>query len=369
MANDHTRYRENWQEEIDSAALYRALAEKEAQPQLAEVYRRLAETEEKHAAHWEDRLRAAGQAPAARQVSWRTRTMIWLARRFGVGLVLPTLAELEAAGSHSYDSQPDIKGMAAQERSHERILKTISGGVAGKTLAGFEGRHRATAGNALRAAVLGANDGLLSNLSLVMGVAGADQSGKAILIAGLAGLMAGAGSMALGEWISVQSSRELYHRQISIEARELEDIPGEEEEELKLIYQAKGLSETEAAKLAHDLISDKSSALDTLSREELGIDPQELGGSAWEAAITSFFLFAIGAIIPVAPFAIFNNSTLAIVVSLIGSGLGLFGIGAAITLMTGRSVWYSGMRQVIVGLAAAALTFIIGRVVGVTIAG
>ena len=175
--------------------------------------------------------------------------------------------------------------------------------------------------------------------------------------------------MALGEWISVQSSRELYHRQISIEARELEDIPGEEEEELKLIYQAKGLSEAEATKLAHDLISDKSSALDTLSREELGIDPQELGGSAWEAAITSFFLFAIGAIIPVAPFAIFNTSSLAIVVSVIASALGLFGIGAAITLMTGRSVWYSGMRQVIVGLAAAALTFVIGRVVGVTIAG
>ncbi|MFN8451834.1 MAG: VIT1/CCC1 transporter family protein [Anaerolineae bacterium] len=180
--------------------------------------------------------------------------------------------------------------------------------------------------------------------------------------------MAGAGSMALGEWISVQSSRELYHHQIAIEARELEQIPAEEEEELKLIYQSKGLSEDSAAKLAHDLVSDQSTALDTLAREELGIDPQELGGSAWEAAITSFFLFAVGAIIPVAPFALLTGMT-AVIVSLVASGLALFGIGALITLMTGRSVLYSGGRQLIFGLLAAALTFGIGRLVGVTVAG
>ncbi len=223
--------------------------------------------------------------------------------------------------------------MAAEERSHERILRTMSGGagVTGSALARLEGRHRATAGNALRAAVLGANDGLLSNFSLVMGVAGAALDEHTILITGLAGLMAGAGSMALGEWISVQSSRELYHHQIGIEARELEQVPGEEEEELALIYQSKGLSEAEAAKLAHELIADPTTALDTLSREELGIDPQELGGSAWEAAIASFFLFALGAIVPVAPFALFSGST-AVVVSLVASALALFGIGAAITL-------------------------------------
>ncbi len=371
-SSDQKRYRANWQDEIDSAAIYRVLAEKEDQPQLAEVYRRLAAVEEKHAGFWEDKLRAAGATVPPRRQSWRSRTLTWLARRFGTQFILPTLTTLESADSHTYDTQPEAKTtpMAAEERSHERILRTMSGGsgMTGSALARLEGRHRATAGNALRAAVLGANDGLLSNFSLVMGVAGAALDERSILITGLAGLMAGAGSMALGEWISVQSSRELYHHQIGIEARELEQVPGEEEEELALIYQSKGLSETEAAKLAHELIAEPSSALDTLSREELGIDPQELGGSAWEAAIASFFLFALGAIIPVAPFALFTG-TLAVAVSLIASALALFGIGAAITLMTGRSVLYSGSRQVIFGLLAAALTFAIGRVVGVTVAG
>ncbi len=369
---DIDRYRSNLQDEIDSAAIYRALAEKESQGQLAEVYRRLAETEEKHAAFWEETLKSAGQPLPPHRPTWRARTLGWLAQRFGAQFVLPTLANLEAAGSGSYSDQPEASGthMAAQERSHERLLKTITGrsGMSGSTLARLEGRHRAIAGNALRAAVLGANDGLLSNFSLVMGVAGAALDERSILIAGLAGLMAGAGSMALGEWISVQSSRELYHHQISIEANELEQIPGEEEEELKLIYQSKGLPEEEAGKLAHDLIADQSTALDTLAREELGIDPQELGGSAWEAGVTSFFLFAIGAVIPVAPFALFTGTT-AVIVSLIASGLALFGIGALITLMTGRGVLYSGGRQLIFGLIAAALTFGIGRVVGVTVGG
>ncbi len=374
MANrDETdRYHSSLQDEVDSAWIYRALADKEAQSALAEVYRRLADTEEKHAGFWEEKLRAAGQPIPLRRPAWRARTLAWLARRFGATFVLPTLANLEATGSGSYSAQPETRGtaMAAQERSHERLLKTITGasGMSGSAVARLEGRHRAIGGNALRAAVLGANDGLLSNFSLVMGVAGAALDERSILITGLAGLMAGAGSMALGEWISVQSSRELYHHQIAIEARELEQIPAEEEEELKLIYQSKGLSEDSAAKLAHDLVSDQSTALDTLAREELGIDPQELGGSAWEAAITSFFLFAVGAIIPVAPFALLTSMT-AVIVSLVASGLALFGIGALITLMTGRSVLYSGGRQLIFGLLAAALTFGIGRLVGVTVAG
>ena len=238
----------------------------------------------------------------------------------------------------------------------------------GIAIAEAEGRHRSAGGNALRAAVLGANDGLVSNLSLVMGVAGAELAGQGILITGLAGLLAGAGSMALGEWLSVQSSRELYERQIRIEKEELEANPEEEVEELSLIYQAKGLSEARANELAHSLLANKATALDTLVREELGIDPKELGGSAWEAAITSFVLFAVGAIIPVIPF-FFTSGMTAVYASLAISGLGLFGIGAAITLMTGRSVWYSGMRQVIFGLVAAGLTFGIGRLIGVSLGG
>jgi VIT1/CCC1 family predicted Fe2+/Mn2+ transporter len=201
-----------------------------------------------------------------------------------------------------------------------------------------------------------------------MGVAGAQLNAQAILITGFAGLLAGAGSMAMGEWISVQSSRELYTRQISIEAAELEEVPEEEEEELSLIYQAKGIPENQAKIIAARLMADKSSALDTLSREELGIDPKELGGSAWEAAITSFFLFAVGAIIPVSPF-IFLTGWPAVITSAILSALALLGIGAAITLLTGKSVWFSGLRQVLIGMAAAALTYALGTLLGVAVSG
>jgi VIT1/CCC1 family predicted Fe2+/Mn2+ transporter len=197
-------------------------------------------------------------------------------------------------------------------------------------------------------------------------VAGAQLSGQSILITGLAGLLAGAGSMAMGEWISVQSSRELYGRQIAIEERELEEVPDEEREELALIYQAKGLTEPQAQELAGRIMADRGTALDTLAREELGIDPDELGGSAWEAAITSFVLFAIGAIVPVSPF-FFLSGWAAVILSASLSALALFGIGAAITLFTGRSVWFSGIRQVLIGMAAAALTYGLGTLLGVAV--
>jgi vacuolar iron transporter family protein len=186
------------------------------------------------------------------------------------------------------------------------------------------------------------------------------------LITGLAGLLAGAGSMALGEWLSVQSSRELYQRQIEIEKDELEARPEEEQEELALIYQSKGVPKEQARELAAHIIASGESALNTLAREELGIDPDELGGSAWEAALTSFFLFAAGAIVPVIPF-LFLGGTTAVIVSIAMSAVGLFTIGAAITLMTGRSVAYSGMRMVLFGMTAAALTYGIGRLIGVSL--
>src|SRR6185436_16268549 len=201
-----------------------------------------------------------------------------------------------------------------EERSHARLLRTLSGGtgVEGAALGRLEGRHRAASGNALRAAVLGANDGLLSNFSLVMGVAGAQVSGDTVLITGLAGLLACAGSMAMGEWVSVQSARGLATHQLEIEAREIEEFPEEEREELALIYEAKGLEAEQARELAARQIADRSTALDTLAREELGIDPEELGGSAAVAAGTSFVLFAIGAVFPILPF-IFLTGTAAVV--------------------------------------------------------
>ncbi len=198
--SDASRYRANWQDEIDSAALYRAMADVESSDQLREVYRRLAGTEEKHAGFWEERMRSAGAAVPPRRVGWRTRVLAAIARRFGTQMVLPTLDSLEQADSGGYLTQPEASGTAMpdEERSHARVLRTLAGGagVEGSALARFEGRHRAASGNALRAAVLGANDGLLSNFSLVMGVAGAQVSAHTILITGLAGLLAGAGSMA-----------------------------------------------------------------------------------------------------------------------------------------------------------------------------
>jgi vacuolar iron transporter family protein len=371
---DLIRYRANLQGEIDSAALYRTLAEVEAQPQLAAVYRRLAAVEEKHAQFWARQLCDAGQPVPPPRPGWRVRVLGWLAKRFGPQLVLPTIATMEQVDRHMYDPQPEARetSLPIDERSHARLLRLIAGhsrvGMEGRTLARLEGRHRTVGGNALRAAVLGANDGLVSNLSLVMGVAGAELSAPSILITGLAGLLAGACSMAMGEWLSVQSARELYQREIAIEADEIAMVPEEEQQELELIYEAKGLTDDEASKLAAEVIADREHALDTLSREELGIDPEELGGSAWEAAGISFVLFAVGAILPVAPFA-FLTAMSAVVASVGISAMALFVIGAAITLFTGRSVLYSGSRQLLFGLAAAGLTYVIGRLIGVALAG
>jgi VIT1/CCC1 family predicted Fe2+/Mn2+ transporter len=363
------RYRENYRAEIDSAALYEACAASEERQPIAEVYRRLAAAERTHADVWQQRLRGIGAEPPPLP-SWRARTLIWLVRRFGAGIVLPTLMEGEAKDSRSYarqsgDAPPTIAG---EESAHRRLLSAIRdttrAGMKGTSIASLEGRHRAVGGNALRAAVLGANDGLVSNLSLVMGVAGAELSPRSILITGLAGLLAGAGSMALGEWLSVQSSRELFQRQLDIERAELESDPAAEVEELALIYRAKGLAEEQARTLAAQVMASPDTALDTLAREELAIDPAELGGSAWVAAGTSFLLFAIGAIIPVLPFFALSGAA-GVVVSVASSAVALFILGAAITIMTGRPALSSGMRQLAFGLAAAGLTYLVGHLIGV----
>lgn len=367
------RYRDNLQGEIDGANLYRALADVEEDPKLAEVYRRLAAVEESHAEYWRKQLTKVGARVPGLKSGFRTRALAFLARRFGPAFVLPVINTLEQSNSGVYDRQPEAVagGLPQAERSHARLLSAIAGpgsGLEGSAIARLEGRHRAMGGNALRAAVLGANDGLVSNLSLVMGVAGAEATGASILLTGLAGLVAGACSMAMGEWLSVNSSRELYQKQIATEAMELEEVPEEEKEELFLIYQAKGLPEEEARALADRLLSDKSTALDTLVREELGVDPNELGGSAWDAAAVSFLLFAFGAIFPVAPYFMLSGNA-ALLASLGLSGLALAAIGAGTSLFTGRGAVFSGFRQLAIGFAAAAVTFDIGHLVGVSLAG
>ncbi len=361
-----------YRDERSSAMLYHTMAEVEKDTRLAEVYRRIAQTEAHHAEKWVQWAKDAGIELKPFKPSWRTRTLIALGKRFGPQMILPIIQNMEQNGSQQYAQMEDAMDMTADEQSHARLMsvlsRTVHGGVEGSLVMQLEGRHRSTGGNALRAAVMGANDGLVSNLSLVMGVAGATLAGNSVLIAGVAGLLAGSISMALGEWLSVNSSREMYENQIKTETLEIETAPEEEAEELALIYEARGLSKDNARLLAGQILSDSSSALETLAREELGVDPKELGGSPWEAAITSFLLFSVGAIIPVAPF-IFTSGMTALVISIGVSALGLFGLGAAITLFTGRTVLFSGMRMVLFGLVAAAVTFGIGKLIGGSVAG
>lgn len=360
----------NLQDEIDGAAIYDALAQGEKDDKVAGVYRRLATVERRHAGFWRDKLRAGGHTREV-QPSGRARLLAFIGRRLGPSLVLPTLVRDEVKGGDGYSSQADAvaAGFHADERSHARVIQAAAaqiGGLSGGSLAQLEGRHKSGGGNALRAAVLGANDGLVSNLSLVMGVAGAAVSGRAILLTGLAGLVAGSCSMAMGEWLSVNSARELHLRQISAEKDELDAAPELEKEELRLIYQAKGLDEAAATSVVNRIFSDKDVALDALVREELGIDPQELGGSAWAAAGSSFALFALGAIFPVAPF-FFSNGWAAIALSVVFSGVALAAIGAATSMFTGRSLAFSATRQLAIGYAAALFTFAVGRMIGVRV--
>ena len=363
------RYLENWKDERNSAKLYSFLAENEKDTRLKEVYSRLSATEIRHADRWERLIKEKGGIVPPFKPTWRTNTLCWLAKHFGVEIVLPTVVGIEDTGTNNYKDQPEAADFIAEERSHSNLLKQISKTGTGKGLEGgiiakLEGRHRSAGGNALRAAVLGASDGLLSNFNLIMGVAGAAVNNKMIMLTGFAGLLAGAISMALGEWISVQSSRELYLQQIETERFEIENAPEEELEELALIYQARGLDEDSSHLLASRLMANPETALDALVRDELGINPEELGGSAWEAAFTSFVLFALGAIIPLVPF-LFTSGYLAIGLSAVCSAVGLFLLGAAITLFTNKPIFYSGMRQVMFGFIAAAAVFLVGHLIGV----
>jgi vacuolar iron transporter family protein len=372
-AKKRQRFLENWSDERNTATLYRLISELEKNERIAEVYLRMEQIELRHAAHWEKLLVEDGEKLPEFKPSTRTRILAWLAKRFGAGMILPSMQSMEQNGVKSYRLQSEAAGLSGDEAGHANVISqitrtTLRGGIEGGALAQMEGRHRATGGNALRAAVMGANDGMVSNLSLVMGVAGATLEGNGVLIAGVAGLLAGAISMALGEWLSVQSSRELFENQIKIEAMEVSRNPQEEIEELSLIYEARGLPRDQSVTLASKIMENPESAVQTLAREELGIDPDELGGSAWEAALTSFILFAIGAIVPLAPFFFWNGLT-AVAISIVFSTLGLFTLGAVITLFTGQKVAFSGFRMVIFGLIAAAVTFGIGRLIGVSIGG
>jgi VIT1/CCC1 family predicted Fe2+/Mn2+ transporter len=422
---DVQRSLDNLKLERDAIILYDALAATDKDERRAHAFRTIAGNERRHAQVWANRLREQGAAvPPPGPPRLRVRFIMTLARLFGTRAVSDLVQALEGDEEDAYSEQssPEVASIAADEREHAEIWRrlesdeatpvtgvaatagvvsatgvaassaaqtTSAAGVssatgtssaaagapaaapraAGLTVAETarrEGWHRAGQSGTLRAVIFGVSDGLVSNLSLVMGVAGAvSNQPHFILLAGVAGLLAGAFSMAAGEYISMQSQRELYEQQIRLERAELEAMPEEEEGELAAIYRSKGFTHEEAAAVAHRIFRDPEAALNTLLREELGLDPDQLG-SPWGAAAGSFVAFAIGAVIPVLPY-FFGGGDMIFGLSLGLSLAGLFAVGAGVSLLTGRSMLYSGARQVAIGAAAAAVTYLVGRVIGVSV--
>ncbi len=368
---------ENLRLERDAIALYDALSRIERDPIRAEAFRTIASNERRHAEIWSEKLRNLGaRVPPATGPRLRIRIIVLIARLFGTHAVRDLVQALEGDEEDVYTAQssPEVEAIAADEREHAEIWRRMSEGRPSPTtgqpsaVGAPERWHRAGRSGTLRAVIFGVSDGLVSNLSLVMGVAGASSGqGHFVLLAGIAGLLAGAFSMAAGEFVSMQSQRELFERQIELERAELAAMPEEEEAELAGVYRGKGFNQREAATIAARMFQDPEQALDTLVREELGLDPDELG-SPWGAAAGSFFAFAAGAAIPVLPYVAAAGS-LAFPITIGLSIVALFAVGAGVSLLTGRSALVSGGRQVAIGAAAATVTYVVGLAIGVSVAG
>jgi VIT1/CCC1 family predicted Fe2+/Mn2+ transporter/rubrerythrin len=367
-AADIARFRQNYIVEMDGIALYRAMAAAEQDDQRAAIFEKLAQNEERHAQRWAKLIQSGGGAVPAHKPSARVQMLGWMARRFGTHRVVPIISNMEARDEAGYMRQPEAAGLPAEERAHSRTLLAMEGKTSGQeSIAGTERWHISAHGGGLRAAVFGINDGLLSNFSLVMGFAGAEAKPEYIILAGVAGLLAGSFSMAAGEYVSVSAQREVFEQQIAIEKEELEMSPKEEEEELSLIYQAKGIPEQEASRLAQRIIQNPKTAIDTLAREELGLDPAGLG-SPWTAAISSFCAFVIGAFVPVAPY-LLTAGTKAWIASASLSFFALFTVGAVLSIFTARGPLLSGARMLGIGLLVSAITYSVGWLFGVSVAG
>jgi VIT1/CCC1 family predicted Fe2+/Mn2+ transporter/rubrerythrin len=364
------RWKANVETEIDGIAIYQMLAEAERDPERKAIFVQLAAVEAEHERVFREKLREVGAEAPQRGPSFRAKTIGLLARIFGVKAVLPIVRNMEAGAYIEYMEQdPATQALAPDEREHRRTMSKLERSEVSQPAAAIahrEGWHRTGGGGTLRATVFGVSDGLVSNSALVMGFAGAQTNGEFVLLAGVAGLLAGAFSMGSGEYVSMRAQKELFERQIELEREELALSPDEERKELVLIYRAKGLSREQAEETAASLMRDPDIALETLVREELGLDPSELG-SPWGAAIGSFLAFAAGAFVPVIPFLFGADASAGYVVASAAlSAVALFAVGASLSLFTGRSALFSGARQVAIGAAAAALTFAIGRLVGVS---
>jgi VIT1/CCC1 family predicted Fe2+/Mn2+ transporter len=336
--------RESWAQEKESAWLYRVLAESEPVDAHCTLYAKLADVAESQAAIWEKRAPDHGPFTP----SLRARVVAALVRRLGARRMRGVLSAMKVRG---------LSVLEGPAPAHEMP----------KTIADVGGRHRrAKSAGGLRAAVFGANDGLVSNASLILGVAGATNESGTILLTGVAGMLAGAFSMAAGEYISMRSQREMFEHQIAAERDELEEYPEQEEAELALIYAARGLEPDEAKRVAARIFANPEIALDTLAREELGLDPTSLG-SPWLAASSSFAAFAVGALVPLAPFLI-TTGPRALYATVGLTAVALFAVGASLSLFTGRGALGSGLRMLAIGGAAALATFAIGRLFGVGLA-
>jgi VIT1/CCC1 family predicted Fe2+/Mn2+ transporter len=386
MPPDTDQSLENLRLERDAILLYDALAAIEKDPARAAAFGRIATNERRHADIWAGKLRERGVEvpPAPTRPRMRVAFIVLIARLFGTRSVSDLVSALEGDEEDIYESQssPEVAAIAADEREHAEIWRRlkanereggpVAAGESGavRAIAAREGWHRSGRSGTLRAVIFGVSDGLVSNLALVMGVAGAagaaGEQGRFVLLAGIAGLLAGSFSMAAGEYISMQSQRELFERQIALERAELEAMPEEEEAEMAALYRSKGFPANEAAAIAARLFEDPERALDTLVREELGLDPDELG-SPIGAALGSFVAFGIGAAIPVVPYVITTGAA-AFTTSLVLSLGALFCVGAGVSLLTGRSVVFSGARQVVIGAAAALVTYVVGSALGVAVA-
>ncbi len=363
---DEARYKGYLESEREAVALYAAMAEAEQDPRRARVFRRLVEAEERHVTHWAEKLGMTVDNLPRYRPKIRMRFLGWLARRFGTQMVLPVVLRIEGADTAMYEDEPEAQGIMAEEEGHTQTLRNLKEGrYPGSELDNGKWRQ-AAAGGTFRAAVLGGNDGLVSNFGLVWGVAGGTSDPQIILLAGVAGLVAGAFSMASGEYVSMRADRDLTEHRLEMERRELQELPEEEKEELSLIYQLKGLTQEEADILAERIMQDPEVALETMAREELGINPGQLG-SPWGAAVSSFFSFASGAVVPVIPY-IFEANSFAFGLSGGLSALALFGTGAVLAFVSGKNSFWGGVRMLSIGVTAALVTFGVGRLIGISLA-
>src|SRR5215472_2483973 len=360
--HEQARIQLNWNDERDSAALYGALASIERNPRLVRVFTKLADSEREHSEYWEARLRDQGQVVPKFRPSLRTRMLILLARQFGVAFVVPSIATRELADRDRYSIQEDASnaGLTEGERGHAAVMRRVAAyGTGIDELDAMTTAASGDVGNKLRAAVLGANDGLSSNFCLLMGVTGGGVATSTIILTGVAGLVAGACSMALGEWLSVTNAREMVASQV--DAGHALRAETWKREQLALIYEAGGLSEDDAQRAADRVIARDPDALRALKGEERAIAVMgTAGNNPLSAATYSFVLFATGACIPLLPFLITTRAN-AVVASAVVSVLALFMIGLLTSFFNRRPPLFSALRQVGIGAAAAAVTYAVGR--------